>query len=262
MNELEKNIRLDQDYSKLQTYRIRNTILIRYLCLTLLGLVGMVVTIIIGVWRWWYVMTHFGPAVLWRWLHPILWIAIGLGVLGGTGLYLLLHTSQQEIQLSPMGITWKKRRKLSVFCWEDIEKIYITSVQYGILDFAWASKTEVLLQLQEKKRLKISQTFEDIEKLVDTIKHYIYPLMFEKFRKAFNQGEPVQFGPVVLTSQGVLNGQKAFRWQDIGKIELQKGRLELHAIEETGASKFSFPAHKIPNIDLCLQILHHFGSQP
>jgi hypothetical protein len=261
MNVLENTIRLDQDYSSLQTYRIRNAILIRYLCLSLFGLIGMLVTIIIGVWRWWYVMTHFGPAVLWRWLHPILWTAIGLGVIGGTGLYLLLHTSRQEIQLSPMGITWRKGRNLNISRWVDIENIYITSVQYGILDFAWASRTEIVLHLQKKKRLKISHTFENIERLVDTIKHYVYPLMFEKFRKAFNQGEPVQFGSIVLTSQGVLNGRKALRWKDISKIELQKGRLELHTIEEAGAAKFSFPAHKIPNIDLCLQILHHFGSQ-
>jgi hypothetical protein len=262
MDVLENTIRLDQDYSNLQTYRIRNTILIRYLCLTLLGLIGMLVTIIIGVWRWWYVMTHFGPAVLWRWLHPILWTAIGLGVMGGIGLYLLLHRSRQEIQLSPMGITWRKGRNLTIFRWVDIENIYIASVQYGILDFVWADKAEVVLHIQKKKRVRSNQAFENIEILVETIKHYVYPLMFKKFKNSFNQGEPVQFGPIVLTSQGVLNGRKAFRWQDIGKIELQNGRLDLHAIEETGTAKFSFPAHKIPNIDLCLQILHHFGSKP
>jgi hypothetical protein len=71
----------------------------------------------------------------------------------------------------------------------------------------------------------------------------------------------VQFGPIILTPQGVINGRKALRWQDIGEIQLVKGRLELHPIKEMRRSKFSFPSHKIPNIDLCLQILQYFGPQ-
>jgi hypothetical protein len=262
MDVFEDPVRLDQDYSSLQTFRIRNAILIRYLSLSLLGLVGLIVTIIIGGWRWWVIMTHFGPAVLWRQIHPLLWIAIGLGFIGGAGLYLLLQANRQEIQLSPMGIMWRKGRKLYIFRWTEIENIYITSIQYGIFDFIWANRTEVVLYLRSQKRLKIGQNFENFEKLVDTIKHYIYPLMFDKFRKVFNQGEPIPFGPIVLSSQGVLNGHKALKWQDIDKIDLQRGRLELYPIEETGVGKLSFPIHKIPNVELCLKILHHFGSQP
>ncbi len=261
MDTLNKTISLDQDYSRLQTYQIRNAILIRYLSLSLFGLMGMVVIFVIGLWRWRYVMTHFGPAVLWRWLHPYLWAALGLGLVGGMGLYLLLHTSRQEIQLSPMGITWRKGSKLKISRWDEIENIFITSIHYGILDFIWASRTEVSLQIQKGKLLKISQAFENIEMLVDTMKHYVYPLMFEKFRKAYNRGEPVQFGPITLTTKGVLNGRKALRWQDIDKIQFHKGRLELYPIEETRENKFSFPAHKIPNIDLCVQILHYLGPQ-
>jgi hypothetical protein len=261
MDALYETIRLDQDYSRLQTYRIRNAILIRYLCLTILGWIGMLVIIIIGFWRWRYVLTHFGPAVLWRWLYPFLWSALGLGLVGGIGLYLLLFVGRQEIQLSPMGITWRKGRKLWIFPWGEIENIFITSIRYGILDFAWGRRTEVILQLQKRKRLKISQAFENIETLVETMKHYVYPLMFEKFRNAFNRGEPVQFGPMILTTQGILNGRKALRWQDVGKIQLHAGRLDLHPVDGTNGTKFSFPVYKIPNIDLCIQILHHFGPQ-
>ena len=239
-------INLDQDYSRLQTYRIRNAILIRHLSLSLLGLIGMLVAIIIMLWRWRYVMTHFGPAVLSRWINPLIVLVIGLGVLGSIGLYLLLHGSRQEIQLSPMGVTWRKGRALRIFRWDEIENIYINSIQYGILDFVWASRTEIVLHLKNGKRLKIDQAFENIEMLVDTMKHYVYPLMFEKFQEAFNQGEPMKFGPIVLTSQGIINGRKALRWQDIGKIQLNRGRLDLHPIEGTQGARFSFPSHKIP----------------
>ena len=259
MDTLNDTVNLDQDYSSLQTYHIRNAILIRYLCLSLLGFIGMLITLIIGLWRWWSIMTHFGPAVLWRSLQPFLWITIGFVLLGGIGLSLLRHSKQQEIQLSPMGITWRKGRKLRIYHWEKIKNIFITSFRYGIMEFTWASKTEVILYLQEEKRFKISQSFESIGMLVDTIKHYVYPIMFDRVRVAFNQGQPMHFGPITLTSQGVLNGKKNLRWEDIGKIELHRGRLSLQAMDLASGAKISVPAHKIPDIDLCLQILHHFG---
>jgi hypothetical protein len=261
MDTLNNIISLDQDYSRLQTYRIRNPILIRYLCISLLGLVGMIVTIIIGLWRWRYVMTHFGPAVLWRWISPLLWIGIGFVLLGSVGLYLLLHASRQEIQLSPMGITWKKGRNLSIFRWDEIETIFVTSIHYGILNLSWASRTETVLHYHNAKRLKITQAFEDFDRLVETMKRYVYPLMLEKFRKDFKQGIQMQFGPLILTPQEVINGRNALRWEEIGKIQLHAGRLNLLPLEETDGNKFSIPAHKIPNIDLCIQILQHFGPQ-
>jgi hypothetical protein len=256
-----KSISLNQDYSRLQIYRIRSTILLRYLGLALFGLIGMFVFIIIGLLRWQFVIVNFGPAILWRWIHPILWAASILGLVGIIGLFLLLHNARQEIQLSPMGITWRKGSKLDVIPWDEIKNIFVTSVHYGILDYTWANRTEVVLQLENKRQLKINQAFRDILTLVETLKHYVYPKMFEKFRTAFNQGEPMQFGPIILTSQGILNGRKALRWQDIGKIELQRGVLQLKPLEEMRGPQFSVPAHKIPNVDLCIQILHHFGSQ-
>jgi hypothetical protein len=222
---------------------------------------GMLVVLIIGLFRWQFVLTNFGPAVIWRWINPFIWIGIGFGFIGGVGLFLLLRSARQEIQLSPMGITWRKGRKLQVFRWEDIENVFITSFQYGILDFAWGNRIEILLHLHNGERLKINQVFENIETLMETMKHYAYPRMFEKVRQAFNQGEPTQFGPIILTSQGVLNGKRTMRWQEIGKIQLQRGYLQLQPIAETHGPKFSIPVHKIPNIDLCIQILLHFGPQ-
>jgi len=204
-------------------------------------------------------MTHFGPAVLWRSLHPYLWVIIGSAILAGIGLSFLHRSRRQEIQLSPMGITWRKGSKLWVYRWDEIKNIFITSIRYGIMEFIWANKIEVVLYLQEGSRIKINRAFENIGMLVDTIKHYVYPIMVDKIRIAFNQGEPMHFGPITLTSQGVLNGRKTLRWEDIGKIELQRGRLNLQPIDQKHGTKLSVSAHKIPNIDLCLQILHHFG---
>jgi hypothetical protein len=256
-----KSVPLNLDYSKLQTYHVRDVIILRYLILAILGVLGELVIILIGLNRWRFVLTNFGPAVVWRWISPFLWVGLGFGLLGTIALTLLLRTNRQEIQISPEAFTWRKGRNLSVHRWEDIQNIFITSIRYGILDFEWAKKTEVILHLDTGKRIRINQVFENIERLVDTIKKYVYPIMFERFRHKFNNGEPLAFGPLLLTTQGVLNGRKTLRWQDIGEILVDRGSLWLRPIDSSGSSQLSIPTQKIPNIDLCVQLLHHFGPQ-
>jgi hypothetical protein len=255
-------VSLDTDYSNLQTYQIRDIVILRFIVLSILGFLGLLVIFLIGFSRWKYALTNFGPAVIWRWISPTLWIGIGFGLLGIVALVLLLRVGRQEIQISPESFTWRKGRKLQVYPWKAIQGVYVTSVSYGILDFAWARKTEIVLEMEEGKHLSINQTFENIEKLLENIKRHVYPIMFERLKNNFQQGEPLSFGPLLLTSQGVLNGRKPLRWQDIGKISLEQGSLRFQPVEGSEGPKFTIPVHKIPNFELCLQLLHHFGSQP
>jgi hypothetical protein len=256
-----KSVPLDIDYSKLQTYHVRDVVILRYLILTIVGFIGELVIILLGFNRWRFVLQNFGPAVLWRWISPVLWIGLAFGIIGTVGLMLLLRIGRQEIQISPEAFTWRKGRNLTVHRWEDIQGIYITSFRYGILEFEWAKKTEIILHLEEGKRIKVNQNFKNIETLAGTIKEYIYPIMFERFRDEFNHGQPLSFGPLLLTSQGVLNGRRTIRWQDIGEIIIDRGSLQLQPIDGSGSPKLSIPVRKIPNADLCIQLLHHFGPQ-
>lgn len=255
-------ISLDSDYSKLQTFQIRDVVLIRYLILSILGFVGMLIIVLIGFGRWQFALNNFGPAVIWRWINPIVWIALGLGIIGITGLVFLLRVGRQEIQLSPEAFTWKKGSSLKVYKWDDFQGIYISSVRYGILDFVWSEKTELGLQLHEGKRLRVSNAFDDIENLLNTVKHYLYPMMFERLKREFNQGEPLSFGPLLLTTQGVVNGRKPLRWHEIEEVLLEQGYLQIQPSAGSDNPGLSVPVHKIPNVELCIQLLRHFGSQP
>jgi hypothetical protein len=261
MKTSDNSINLDQDYSDLQTFRIRDAILIRYLALSILGFLGMLVIIIIGFFRWRFAMNHFGPAAVWRWINPTLWAAMGLGLIGLLSLFLRIHAGQLEIQLSPMAITYREGRNLKVFRWDEVNRIYITSIRYGILKLSWSRKTEAILHFHDGQRLRIQQSFEKIETLLEKTKQYVYPILFNRYRNAFNRGNPIPFGPIILTPQGIVNGRKTLRWQELGEIDLQGGFLHLRPVQKSRGAKHSIPVHRIPNIDLCMQLLQYFGPQ-
>jgi hypothetical protein len=261
MNTLDDSIPLDTDYSNLESFRIRKPILVRYLILSCIGFLGMFAFITIGFLRWRFAMNHFGPAAVWRWITPPLWGVIGLGLFGLVSLILRFRTSQLEIQLTPMAITYRKGRNLKVYRWDEVNRMYITSIRYGILKLSWSRKTEALLHFHNGQRLKINQAFERIETLMDSVKRYVYPIMFSRYRNAFNRGESIPFGPLVLTPQGIMNGRKIVRWQELTKIDLQGGFLQLQSTQNSRGKKYTIPVHRIPNIDLCIQLLQHFGPQ-
>lgn len=247
--------------SNLRTHRIRNAIIMRSLLLAIIGLLGMIALILIGVWRWQYAASHFGPAVIWRWIAPVIFPALLLALIGIVALIHLLRIRRIEAQVSPMGLTLRKGRNLHAIPWKEVKNTYTIAIRYGILGLMWARKLEIVLQLENGKRIAFNQAFEEIEALMNTIKQYVYPIMFRNLQSAFNQGEPIRFGPLILTSQGVLNGRKALRWQDISQIKMRQGRLLFQPFNHSKGKPFSLPAHKIPDIDLCLQLLHQLGPQ-
>jgi len=247
--------------SNLQAHRIRGVILLRLLILALIGLLGMLAIFSVGIWRWQYAANHFGPAVIWRWIAPALFPALALGLISTAALIHFLKIRRIEVQTSPMGITLRKGRKLYTILWKEVELIHTFSIQYGIPGLIWARKMEIVLQLKNGRRITFNQTLEDIEILINMVKHYIYPTLFRNLQLAFNQGEPIRFGPLILTSKGILNGRKVLRWQDIGQIRLHQGKLQLQPISNSRGPKFAIQAHKIPNVDLCIQLLHQLGPK-
>jgi hypothetical protein len=249
------------DPSSLQAYHIRGEILLRLLIFSLIGLLGMLAILPVGIWRWQYAASHFGPAVIWRWIAPALFTGFALGLVGAVSLIHLLRLRRIEVQISPMGLTIRKGRKLDTIPWKEIESIRTISIQYGILGLIWARRMEVILQLRSGRRITFNQTLENVETIINRVKQHVYPQMFRNLQLAYNRGEPIQFGPLTLTSKGILNGRKVIRWQDIGEIKLEHGKLQLQPISSSRHPKFAIQAHKIPNVDLCIQLLHHLGPR-
>jgi hypothetical protein len=221
----------------------------------------MLVSLSILVWQWQKTISNFGPAALMRWIAIPFWATLFFSVLSIFSFVLLRRTRQRELQVSNMGLTIRRGKNLKSIAWDDIAHIHTVLERFGIFGISWGEKTEIHLVNSDGGEFKFNQSYERIDELIEEIKHFVYPRLLEQYRLAFNRGEPISFGPLILTSDGILNGRKALRWKDLKAIKMESGSLKLRPFENSDGPRFSIPAHKVPNIDLCIQLINHLSPQ-
>lgn len=247
--------------SDVRIHRIRKGVYTRSLLFLLLSLGGGLVSIGVLIWQWRKAILSFGPAALSR------WITLPAGATLIT-LILVIFTfisynrvRNGEIQVSSSGLKIIRGKRGKTIGWDDMIQIRTNVVRYGFLDLSWAKKTEIHLLTKDGGEHKIDQAFEDLDELIEVIKQTVYPRLMEEYLSAFNRGEPITFGQLVLTSDGLLYGRKALRWNVMGPARVEKGYLQISSIDGRKGSRFNIPAHKIPNIDLCIEIMSQLSPQ-
>ncbi len=232
-----------------------------YLGLAAATLGASVLSLAYGIWRWYFAFANFGPAVVWRWSWSALLAGIALAV---TGLGALVAGRRQrwpEVRTYRRGLSVRSGRRQAQIPWKDIARVYTASIRYGLRRLGWKGHAQLTVILQDGRRLTLTNLLSDFDLLVETIKRNIYPRLLVRYTRAFNQGKPVRFGPLTLDAQGVHKGRKILLWHEIGQSVLRDGRLTLEPTATSRARRMQVPAHEVPNVDLCVQLLQRIGQR-
>jgi hypothetical protein len=230
-----------------------------YLSIAIIGLLGALIGLGVGGWRGYYALNTYGPAVLWRWIAPSLWAAGIASLIGLGGLILTLRTRNIKVQISPKEIAIEQRRKHIQIPWDALERIYTKSVNYEIFNMAWGRNVELTLLTRSGERIRINQPIDQPEVLIQKVKNHIYPRLLTAYRHAFSRGEPLAFDLFQLTAEGITQGKKVVKWEEIREVSLNHGRLHVFSFDKKHGPIINVPAHKIPNVDLCVQLMQHLG---
>jgi hypothetical protein len=246
---------------EIRVHRIRRAIYLRSLVFFLVSFAGLLVSMSILIWQWQNAITNFGPAALIRWITIPVWATLIFSVVTVISFIMLRRNRRSEIQVSNMGLTIQRGKSLETINWDSVALVRTKFERYGFLSISWAKESEIHIKTEDGIERKFNQTYERIDDLIEEIKQFVYPKLLEEYRLAFNRGEPLSFGPLVLTSDGILNGRRALRWKDLKSINFERGSLKLQPFEDSKGPQFSIPAYKVPNIDLCIQLINHLSPQ-
>ena len=93
--------------------------------------------------------------------------------------------------------------------------------------------------------------------LAEFIKSQVYPGLLEEYRRKYNQGDPLSFGPLILTAKDVRREDQILQWENLGRVSLGRGMLSLEATDGQG---IRIPAHRVPNVEICTQLIEHLKA--
>jgi hypothetical protein len=220
-----------------------------------LGFVGMIAGIIIAVIRWNYALSHFGPAVVWHWAAPGLLLGL-ISFLIAFGAFILLCVRRKHMVFAHAGgITLQLGRGRRNFPWETLQDLKLSVIRYGFPWWQWGSQSTALVTTQEGKTLQLRGPLSELERFTSIVKHYLYPLRLDVYRKALASRQTIDFGSLQCTPSGLMYRRKLYSWDTIQSAQLEAGRLRLAITKDGKIRSLSIPASTISNPDLCAQVI-------
>jgi hypothetical protein len=155
---------------------------------------------------------------------------------------------------------WTPRDGETVVPWENFK-----AFRYEVLNRSnWIRNRPPLhtfdLSLRKRGALKItSDEFSDLDvfakALEDALKRYQLPKDFDDFQN----GEEIDFGPVVVAEDGVRLGKLLLEWKDAHEVKLSNGVLMVRRPD--GWSSWSWlPLGEMPNISVFIALVNRIAK--
>jgi hypothetical protein len=241
----------------LSQHKLKRNVKRRVFLLLTFSLLTVLGALLWSVYRWYFAFTRFGPAVVWRWSGP----AIGISFLAlllalYAGLFLLRYRRRYMYTTSDglWFVTGDTRRSIR---WPQIASIQNTASKYIWSQPDSGPHMRILLTTIEGETIRIPSFLTAIDEANQIIKANIYPLAMNRYREMMNSGQPLEFGPLQLTSNGVMYRNRMEPWQHFREVRMERGQIMIEFAHPSGNKRISFSARRVPNIDLCVQLLRN-----
>lgn len=225
------------------------------------GAVGTLASALTGGYRWYLATTQYGPAVVTKWSTPWFIAAAGFGVFVLVMSTLLFLGRRLEIGLYGAGLIYRRGGRRIAVPWQDIQRLHASAVRYGIFGLIWGGEMEVRLDIRGGKQIRLTRTIANLTDLVEKIKRNIYPHLLAGYTRAFNQGQALEFGPLTLDGEGVVHNGRILTWSQLASADVERGVLRLNPAKGGTGRRIRLSAHRIPNLDVCLQLIQNLRQR-
>jgi hypothetical protein len=148
-------------------------------------------------------------------------------------------------------ILHRGRRKIEL-PWQEIRGLYLHNAWQSIPLLRSGRPRLLVIDVNDSQQLRLTNDLEHFERLVESIKGRVYPRMHRALATAFNQGQRIPFGPLTMAPAGLQWRGTTTAWDQIDSASLKQGRL---VIRDRGGNSLRLPASRVPNADLCLQMI-------
>lgn len=246
----------------LQEHRTRSALRPALIGLAVLGLTGCALALGVGVWRWYFAYSHYGPAVVWRWSGPAWAVATLSALVGGTALLLLARNPRTLVRVYTHGLTLHRQGRTVWIPWTGIRRIHTFAARKSVAGLTLEVQRAGDGGGGSRGSVRLSQSLEDLDGLGRVIKDRVYPRLLAEYNEALQQGKSLPFGPVVLSSQGVRQGKHSLRWQEMESARLDRGVLAIQAGDQAQRVRIRVAADRLPNLEVFVQLLQQLRRAP
>lgn len=202
-------------------------------------------------------INHYGSAILLKQI-PALLIVIGVGLLIGLPILITsLRRWKDGVTIHEHGIVVRKSAREHTWYWQDITRLdsEIKSISYAGGDVS--EKYFVILENHQSKELVIENRYESMEKLVNQIRSFVMPRLYDHACRLFAEGKDISFHKDLrANAKGLIIKDQSKPFAEFDQPQITNRHLLLTLKSEK--QNYHFRLSQISNLDL----LRHLFTYP
>ncbi len=182
-------------------------------------------------------------------------IAFVLFVLSLLALYSTYTSWKRGVGVYERGMAVRNHKGIAMWPWVDIVSL-TAAVTRNYTNGIYTGTTHVYTIFNRKReKLVLNDVFKYVDQLAEEIEQKIFPLLYEPASEKYNSGQPLDFGPILISKTGFQIGKKTFAWAEVKDVSLQHGELKISRRDGGWFSGASVSAANIPNLRVLLTII-------
>jgi len=185
-----------------------------------------------------------------------------IGALAAFGLTVLLLWSlyarrKQAAVVYANGFACSDRKGVQSWRWDQVKDVTANVVRHYTNGIYTGTSHTYTLSRNNGEKLVIKDTIKNVEGFYTHLQNHTLQHRYQRCADAYNRGEMVQFGPVTISKQGGIQvGKKAYAWDDIEQVAINKGVLSVKKKDGRWFSGASASAGAIPNLHVLLSMIN------
>ncbi|MFN8374229.1 MAG: DUF6585 family protein [Anaerolineae bacterium] len=182
-------------------------------------------------------------------------IAVVCGVLGVMVFFFTVFRYRGlHVQVYDEGFARIRGRKIEAVRWTDVRSVLQSVTHYRRYGQTISTRYIYTIETADRRRIKLSNEIKDISLLGDTIQQETSKRMLPQAVAAYQSGQPVSFGSITLSKDGVSQGRKQLSWAEVEGVQIENGYVKFKK-QGKWFNWANVPAAKIPNLYVFLSMV-------
>jgi len=242
--------------SPLEVFRAKGSVILNSILAGIFflasGAAGLYALII--VWQRW---GRYYPPVVYRAVLP--W-AITSAATFGIALLILWRTFRSRKKAAVIytnGLAYSNHKGVQSWQWDEVQEVTANVVRHYTIGIHTGTTHRYLLEMENGEKLMLDDSIKDIKACFAILENSTLQQRYQRLADVYNHGNLVTFGPLVIGKKlGVQIGKKAYPWEEIAEVAINKGVLSIKKKNGGWFSGASAPAGKIPNLQVLLSMIN------
>lgn len=154
------------------------------------------------------------------WLPGSIFLALGVFMTWG-----FRRQRDLRVRVYERGFTFTRGGRTQEFAWDEIEVFSETEQVYRAAGLESGVSYQYFIRRSDGRTLRMDNEVRGVRALGERLRAETCSRLLSPAAGLVAGGEAANFGPLAVTREGVVRGERKLAWADVGRVDVSEGKL-------------------------------------